>query len=459
MSVPAPFREDRFVVNMSLLSRSKLLFSIKRLRPCLLDMKSGCSYVLRRFTSELKGMKQVKPLDGIRVLDLTRVLAGPFATMILGDLGAEVIKVERPGTGDDTRAWGPPYVCEESAYFLSVNRNKKSIAVNLKDPKGTKLITELARNCDILLENYLPGKLDEMGLGYKDLSEAAPQIIYCSITGYGQTGPKSHQPGYDSIASAVSGMMHITGPEDGDPVRPGVAMTDLATGLYAQGAVMAGLLQRQRTGRGLHIDCNLLSSQVACLTHIAANYLNAGQEARRWGTAHESIVPYQGFKTKDGYIVVAAGNDQQFVKVCKVLNLNKLAENPKYKTNALRVQHRKELLQLLAERFSEESTAKWLRCFEGTGVPCGPINTIQQVFSDPQVVHNGLIVEMDHPTSGRIAVPGPAVRFNSFEFDKPAPPPVIGQHTVEVLKGILGYSDDVINQLLTSRTVTQNTVY
>ncbi|XP_060778494.1 succinate--hydroxymethylglutarate CoA-transferase isoform X2 [Neoarius graeffei] len=421
---------------MSLRFCSKLLSSsIHRMQPCLLDLKTGCPCVIRRFTSELKGIKQIKPLDGIRVLDLTRVLAGPFATMILGDLGAEVIKVERPGPGDDTRAWGPPFVREESAYFLSVNRNKKSIAVNLKDPKGTKLITELARSCDILVENYLPGKLDEMGLGYKDMSKAAPQIVYCSITGYGQTGPKSHKPGYDSIASAMSGMMHITGPEDGDPVRPGVAMTDLATGLYAQGAMMAGLLQRQRTGRGLHIDCNLLSSQVACLTHIAANYLNAGQEARRWGTAHESIVPYQ------------------------VLNLNELAENPKYKTNTLRVKHRKELLQLLAARFSEESTAKWLGHFEGTGVPCGPINTIQQVFSDPQVVHNGLILEMDHPTSGRIAVPGPAVRFNSFEFDKPTPPPVIGQHTVEVLKGILGYSDDVINQLLASRTVAQNTVY
>uniref|UniRef100_A0A3B4DJ47 Succinyl-CoA:glutarate-CoA transferase n=1 Tax=Pygocentrus nattereri TaxID=42514 RepID=A0A3B4DJ47_PYGNA len=368
------------------------------------------------------------------------ILAGPFATMILGDLGAEVIKVERPGPGDDTRAWGPPFVGKESAYFLSVNRNKKSIAVNLKDPSGAKLVTELARCCDILVENYLPGKLEEMGLGYKHLSEVAPQLIYCSITGYGQTGPQSHKPGYDSIASAVSGMMHITGPEDGAPVRPGVAMTDLATGLYAQGAVMAGLLQRQKTGRGLHIDCNLLSSQVACLTHIAANYLNAGKEARRWGTAHESIVPYQGFQTKDGYLIVASGNDQ--IKIYAYL-----------------LQHRKELLHLLSERFLEESTAEWLRRFEGTGVPCGPINTIQQVFSDPQVAHNGLILKMDHPTSGRITVPGPAVRFNSFEFDKPTPPPVIGQHTVEVLRDILGYSDEVINNLLASGTVFQNAVH
>ncbi|TRY89126.1 hypothetical protein DNTS_018062 [Danionella cerebrum] len=287
---------------------------------------------------------EVRPLDGVKVLDLTRVLAGPFATMILGDLGAEVIKVERPGSGDDTRAWGPPFVREESAYFLSVNRNKKSIAVNLKDPEGVKVVTELARVCDVLVENYLPGKLKEMGLGFDEISEVAPQLIYCSITGYGQTGPESHKPGYDSIASAVSGMMHIT-----DPVRPGVAMTDLATGLFTHGAIMAALLQRQKTGRGLHIDCNLLSSQVACLTHIASNFLNAGVEARRWGTAHSSIVPYQGFRTKDGYLVVAAGNDQQFVKVCKVLDLRDLSESPKYKSNRLRVQHRKELLQILSE--------------------------------------------------------------------------------------------------------------
>uniref|UniRef100_A0A9J7ZDN8 Succinyl-CoA:glutarate-CoA transferase n=3 Tax=Cyprinus carpio TaxID=7962 RepID=A0A9J7ZDN8_CYPCA len=396
--------------------------------------KTRCANIRRPFTAKPQGGGQIRPLDGVKVLDLTRVLAGPFATMILGDLGAEVIKVERPGSGDDTRAWGPPFVGEESAYFLSVNRNKKSIAVDLKDPEGTKLVTKLAKVCDVLVENYLPGKLNEMGLGYEELSKVAPQLIYCSITGYGQTGPESHKPGYDSIASAVSGMMHITGPEDGDPVRPGVAMTDLATGLYTQGAVMAALLQRQKTGRGLHIDCNLLSSQVACLTHIAANYLNAGIEASRWGTAHGSIVPYQ------------------------VLSMNGLAESPKYKINKLRVQHRKELLQILSERFMQETTGEWLRRFEGTGVPCGPINNIQQVFANPQVAHNGLILEMDHPTSGRIAVPGPAVRFSSFESGNPMPPPVIGQHTVQVLRDTLGYSDDAINQLLASRTVTQNKV-
>ncbi|KAK1875402.1 Succinate--hydroxymethylglutarate CoA-transferase [Dissostichus eleginoides] len=252
----------------------------------------------------------VAPLHGLRVLDLTRVLAGPFASMILGDLGAEVIKVERPGAGDDTRSWGPPFVGSESAYFLSVNRNKKSICVDMKNPRGASVIKE----------NFLPGKLSSLGLGFDQLIRVNPRLVYCSISGY------------DSIASAVSGMMHITGPEDGGPVRPGVAMTDLATGLYAHGAIMAALLQRERTGGGAHIDCNLLSSQVSCLTHIASNFLNAGQEAKRWGTAHQSIVPYQGFSTRDGHIVVAAGNNTQFIRVCEVLQLKELAEDPNFKS-------------------------------------------------------------------------------------------------------------------------------
>ncbi|XP_040921652.1 succinate--hydroxymethylglutarate CoA-transferase isoform X1 [Toxotes jaculatrix] len=412
----------------------------------------------RRWMSRTGPGENLRPLEGVRVLDLTRVLAGPFATMILGDLGAEVIKVERPGAGDDTRAWGPPFVGSESAYFLSVNRNKKSIAVDLKHPRGAEIIQELTGVCDVLVENYLPGKLDQMGLGYEQLSGVNPRLIYCSISGYGQTGPQSQSPGYDSIASAVSGMMHITGSEDGEPVRPGVAMTDLATGLYAHGAVMAALLQRHKTGRGVHIDCNLLSSQVSCLSHIAANYLNAGKEARRWGTAHESIVPYQGFKTKDGHIVVAAGNDKQFVKVCQVLELMQLMEEPQYKTNKLRVQNRTQLLHTLSQRFLQEKTADWLRRFEGSGVPVGPINSIQEVFSEPQVKHNGLIQEMDHPTAGRIAVPGPAVRFSSFTPGGPTPPPLIGQHTVQVLRETLSYSDDIIKTLLESGAVAQNEV-
>uniref|UniRef100_UPI001CD8B935 succinate--hydroxymethylglutarate CoA-transferase-like n=1 Tax=Solea senegalensis TaxID=28829 RepID=UPI001CD8B935 len=336
-------------------------------------------------TANRRARETLRPLEGVRVLDLTRVLAGPFATMILADLGAEVIKVERPGAGDDTRVWGPPFIGSESVYFLSINRNKKSIAVDLKHPRGVKIIKELAAVCDVLVENFIPGKLSQMSLGYEQLSRVNPRLIYCSISGYGQTGPQCQSPGYDSIASAVSGMMHITGPEGGEPVRPGVAMTDLATGLYAHGAVMAALLHRHKTGGGVHIDCNLLSSQVSCLSHIAANFLNAGKEAKRWGTAHESIVPYQGFRTRDGHVVVAAGNDKQFIKVCEVLQLTELTQQPHYKTNKLRVHNRQQLIHTLSQRFLQEKTADWLRRFEGSGVPVGPINSIQEVFSDPQV--------------------------------------------------------------------------
>uniref|UniRef100_A0A674PKZ3 Succinyl-CoA:glutarate-CoA transferase n=1 Tax=Takifugu rubripes TaxID=31033 RepID=A0A674PKZ3_TAKRU len=364
--------------------------------------------------------------------------------------------VSRSYVGDDTRAWGPPFVANESVYFLSVNRNKKSVCVDLKHPSGVTIVQELAQRCDVLVENFLPGKLDKMSLGYEDLSRLNPQLIYCSISGYGQSGPRSQTPGYDSIASAMSGMMHITGPEGGEPVRPGVAMTDLAAGLYAHGAVMAALLQRQRTGTGSHIDCNLLSAQVSCLSHIAANYLNCGWEARRWGTAHESIVPYQAFTTKDGHVVVAAGNDKQFVKVCQVLHLRELTEEPRYRTNKLRVQNRKQLIETLSHRFRQHTTSEWLRFFEGSGVPVGPINSIQEVFCDTQVKHNNLIREMKHPTAGLIRVPGPAVHYSSFEPPEATPPPLIGQHTVQVLRNTLSYTDDAIKSLLASKVVAQN---
>ncbi|XP_062971180.1 succinate--hydroxymethylglutarate CoA-transferase [Cynocephalus volans] len=398
----------------------------------------------------------MKPLKGVKILDLSRVLAGPFATMNLGDLGAEVIKVERPGAGDDTRTWGPPFVGTESTYFLSVNRNKKSIAINIKDPKGVKIIKELAAVCDVFMENYVPGKLSAMGLGYEDIDKIAPHIIYCSITGYGQTGPMSQRGGYDLVASALSGMVYLTGPEDGDPVRPGVAMTDLATGLYAYGAIMAGLIQRYKTGKGLFIDCNLLSSQVACLTQVAVNYLNAQKEAKRWGTAHGSIVPYQAFKTKDGFLVIAAGNNQQFATVCKILNLPELIDDSKYKTNHLRVQNRKELIKILSARFEEETTSKWLHLFEGSGVPYGPINNMKSVFAEPQVLHNGLIMEMKHPTVGKISVPGPAVRYSKFKMSEAQPPPLLGQHTRHVLKEVLRYDDRAVGELLRAGVVAQH---
>ncbi|CAL8294635.1 unnamed protein product [Lota lota] len=403
--------------------------------------------------------EHIRPLEGVRVLDLTRVLAGPFATMILGDLGAEVIKVEKPGAGDDTRAWGPPFVNNESAYFLSVNRNKKSVAVDLKHTRGAQIILELAAVCDVLVENYLPGKLHQMGLGYEHLQAANPQLVYCSISGFGQTGPQSKSPGYDSIASALSGMMHITGPEGGEPVRPGVAMTDLAAGLYAHGAIMAALLQRQKTGRGVHIDCNLLSSQVRCVEAVCLSNSLLNLESVEQGSSGRvgGVIPTVGFRTKNGYIVVAAGNDKQFVKVCHVLSLTELTEDSNYKTNKLRVKHRKPLLHIISQRFLEMDTADWLRKFEGSGVPVGPINSIREVFSSPQVKHNNLIQEMNHPTAGPISVPGPAVRFSSFEYGSPPrPPPLIGQHTVQVLREALSYSDEVIRTLLESGAAVQN---
>uniref|UniRef100_A0A9L0TSL7 Succinyl-CoA:glutarate-CoA transferase n=1 Tax=Equus caballus TaxID=9796 RepID=A0A9L0TSL7_HORSE len=349
-----------------------------------------------------------KPLEGVKILDLTRVLAGPFATMNLGDLGAEIIKVERPGAGDDTRAWGPPFLGTESVYFLSVNRNKKSIAVNIKDPKGVKIVKELAAVCDVFVENYVPGKLSAVGLGYEDIDKIAPHIIYCSITGFGQTGPLSRRAGYDSVASAVSGLMHITGPE------------------------------------------------VACLTQVAANYLIDQKEAKRWGTAHGSIVPYQAFKTKDGYLVVGAGNNQQFATVCKILNLPELIDDSKYKTNHLRVQNRKELIKILSARFEEEMTSKWLYLFEGSGIPYGPINNMKNVFAEPQVLHNGLIMEMKHPTVGKISVPGPAVRYSKFKMSEARPPPLLGQHTTHILKEVLRYDDRAIEELLSAGVVTQH---
>ncbi|XP_032499061.1 succinate--hydroxymethylglutarate CoA-transferase isoform X2 [Phocoena sinus] len=352
----------------------------------------------------------MKPLEGVRILDLTRVLAGPFATMNLGDLGAEVIKVERPGAGDDTRTWGPPFVGTESTYFLSVNRNKKSIAVNIKDPKGVKIIKELAAVCDVFVENYVPGKLSAMGLGYEDIDVVAPHMVYCSITGYGQTGPLSQRAGYDAVASAVSGLMHITGPE------------------------------------------------VACLTHVAVNYLIGQEEARRWGTAHGSIVPYQAFKTKDGYLVVGAGNNQQFATVCKILNLPELIDDSKYRTNHLRVQNRKELIKILSTRFEEEMTSKWLHLFEGSAVPYGPINNMKNVFAEPQVLHNGLVMEMKHPTVGKISVPGPAVRYSELKMSEASPPPLLGQHTTHILKEVLRYDDRAITELLSAGVVTQHEV-
>ncbi|KAF9283997.1 hypothetical protein BGZ68_004961 [Mortierella alpina] len=399
------------------------------------------------------------PLHGIRVLDLTRVLAGPYCTQLLGDLGAEVIKIENPNGGDDTRAWGPPFAKNlddtetESAYFLSVNRNKKSITVNIRSEAGKQLIHDLVKKVDVLVENYVPGKLKEMGLGFEELSAINPRIVYASITGYGQTGPYANRPGYDVMIEAEAGLMYITGEEHGPPVKVGVAVTDLTTGLYAHAGILAALFARNRTGLGQHVDCSLLESQVATLANIGSSYLIAGKEAKRMGTAHPSIVPYQVLQTRDSHIMIGAGNDGQFRTLCKVMQLDSLADNPLYKTNRERVANRDKLIQILTNRLKSENNTFWLRALEGKGVPFAPINNIEQTFKHPQVLARGMVQEIDHPKAGKIKVAGTPVKYSHTKPSIRTPPPLLGQHTDEVLKGILEYGEDKIRSLKESKSV------
>nr|CAG4651811.1 EOG090X05UC [Triops cancriformis] len=388
-----------------------------------------------------------KPLEGVKILDLTRVLAGPYCTMLLSDLGAEIIKIEQPGKGDETRSWGPPFVGNESCYFMSVNRNKKSVCVNLKSSEGRKIIQSLAAQCDVFIENYLPGKLEAMNLGYEKLKNCNPRLIYCSITGYGSSGPYRNRAGYDVIAASIGGLLHITGPDGGEPCKPGVALTDLATGLYAHGAIMAALLQRGKTQLGQLIEVNLLSTQVACLVNLGSNWLNAQKEAQRWGTAHESIVPYEAFHTSDGYVTIGAGSDKQFEDLCIRLGCENFAKDDRFRTNALRVHNRDQLIPALKSVVRQHPTEHWLKSFRGATFPYGPINKMKEVFSDEQVLHNNLVREIPHPTCGTVKVVGPAVRYSPSTPDRLEPPPLLGQHTRSILQGLLAYDDAYIDML------------
>lgn len=387
------------------------------------------------------------PLAGIRILDLTRIIAGPYCTMILADLGADVIKVERPGTGDESRKWGPPFLpnSTDSVYFMAANRNKRSICVDLK--RGAAVIRAMAAHCDVLVENYVPGKLAEYHLGYEQLRAECPHLIYCSITGYGPTGPYAQRPGYDVIAASIGGLCHITGAADGPPAKVGVAMTDMATGLYAHGAILAALLQRSRTGRGQKIDVDLLSTQVASLLNVASNYLNGGKEARRWGTAHESIVPYEAFPTSNGYLTVGAGSDRQFQALCQRLARPDLATDARFMDNQKRVANRIELIQLLSEIFRGHASEHWMQLFEGAPFPVGPINNMEQVFADEHVRAVGLVQELTHRTAGAVRVVGPPVRYGEAANTARTAPPLLGEHTDEVLQQLLGYDEAVLNDL------------
>src|SRR5262245_50317594 len=373
------------------------------------------------------------PLTGIRILDLSRVLAGPYCTMLLGDLGAEVIKVERPGVGDDTRAWGPPFAAGESAYYLCANRNKKSLTVNLKSPVGQEIIRRLACLSDILVENFKVGELSELGLGYKQLKLLNPRLIYCSITGYGQTGPDRELPGYDFIIQGRGGVMSITGEPDGEPMKVGVAIVDITAGLFAANAIQAALLARVRTGHGQAIDISLLDSQVAWLANVASNYLVSGQRPGRFGNGHPTIVPYQSFPARDGFFCLAVGNDGQWQRLCRMLGRPALATDSRFATNPARVQHRPELIAVLQEIFSAHDIDYWLRKLTAAGIPCGPVQAIDQVFADPQVLARDMVWTVPHPTAGEIRLPGSPLKLSETPVACHTHPPLLGEHTDEVL--------------------------
>jgi len=404
------------------------------------------------------------PLSHIRVLDLSRVLAGPWCGQNLADLGAEVIKIERPGTGDDSRAFGPPWLKDragrettESAYFLSANRGKKSVTLNLGKPEGQKIVRELAAKCDVLLENYKVGDLARYRLGYEDLRGLNPRLIYCSVTGFGQTGPYRERPGYDFMIQGMGGVMSITGERDdlpgGGPQRVGIPIADIMTGMYATIAVCAALAHREKSGAGQHLDLALLDTQVGILANQGMNYLATGEVPARSGNAHPNIVPYQPFRTEDGDIILACGNDNLFNKFCEVAGCQHLAKDPRFATNAKRVENREALVPMLAEVFKQRTTHDWCDLLEAAGVPNGPINNIKQVFEEPQVIARGMKIEIPHPLAGRVPLVASPMRFSATPVEYRAPPPTLGQHTAEVLGGLLGMSDDEIERLRASDVI------
>jgi crotonobetainyl-CoA:carnitine CoA-transferase CaiB-like acyl-CoA transferase len=392
-------------------------------------------------------------LAGIKVLDLSRILAGPWASQVLGDLGAEVIKVERPGEGDDTRKWGPPWLADgageptdQAAYYLAANRNKTSVTIDFTRPEGQALVRRLAAQSDILIENYKVGGLAKYGLDYDSLKAVNPRLIYCSITGFGQTGPYAARPGYDLLLQGMGGLMSITGPKDGRPQRAGVAVVDLLTGLYGVVGVLAALAARERTGEGQHIDLALLDVEVACLANQASNFLVSGVSPGRMGNAHPNIVPYQEFPTADGFMIVAVGNDSQFRAFAGVLGHGEWGADPAYATNPARVANRDVLVPLIEALTPLRTTHGWVEALEAAGVPCGPINAIGEVFDDPQVRARGLRVEMAHEAGGTAPGVASPLRMSGTPVEYRHAPPVLGQHTQAVLAG-LGLSADEIADL------------
>ncbi len=397
-------------------------------------------------------------LSHIRVLDLSRVLAGPWCSQNLADLGAEVIKVERPGIGDDTRHWGPPFVKDaqgqetaETTYFACINRNKRSITVNLSKPEGQEIIRQLVLESDVLIENYKVGDLAKYGLDYASLCQIKPNLIYCSITGFGQTGPYAHRPGYDYIVQGMGGFMSVTGEADGfpggSPQKAGVAIADLFTGMYASSAILAAVIHRDRTGEGQMIDMALLDTQVAMMANVASAYLSTDEVPRRWGNTSPIVVPYQTFPTSDGWMIVAVGNDSQFRHFVKVGGEEHLADNPRFSENPLRVQHRAELVPLLEAMTRKKTKAQWISLLDEIGVPCGPINNMKEVFANEQVQARKLAISVPHDTAGTIKLVASPIRMSATPTEIRTAPPTLGQHTDEILREYLKLDSSAIEAL------------
>ncbi len=386
-------------------------------------------------------------LADIRVLDLSRILAGPYATMMLADLGAEVIKIEQPQVGDGTRAWGPPWVGPFSAYYLSINRNKRSVTVNLKTEEGRAIIKQLAARSDILVENFKVGTMRRLGLDYDTLSALNPGLIYCSISGYGQTGPYKDRPGYDFMIQAHGGIMSITGPVEGPPTKVGVAIVDVTAGLYAVGAILAALHHRERTGQGQYIDVALLDAQVGWLVNVAQNYFATGEKPKRYGNAHPNIVPYETFETADGFLALAVGADSQFQRLCQVIERPDLWEDERFRTNAGRVTHRHILIPELQKVFRTRTTQAWMDALLAAKIPASPINDIPAVFADPQVQHRRMAQTVHHPQVGDITLLGPVPKLSATPATIRTPPPALGEHTDAVLQELLGLDEGTLARL------------
>ena len=387
-------------------------------------------------------------LENICVIDLTRVLAGPYCTMMLGDLGADIIKIEVPGRGDDTRHWGPPFTKGgESAYYLSANRNKRSMTLNLKSEQGLEILKKLIAKGDVLVDNFKTGTLSRWGLDYETLQEIRPGLIYCTVTGYGYTGPYSSRPGYDLIVQATGGFMSITGPENGDPSRAGVAIADISTGMFAANAILAALYSREQTGKGQRIDMSLLDSQVALLSYAATNYFVSGSITNRLGNAHPNIVPYQSFKARDMHFVLAVGNDKQWEILCKSINKPEWIDDKKYSTNAVRVNNRKVLIDHLSKLFATQNAKYWLDIFDEVGLPSGPINELDKVFENEQIKSRDMRIELPHSIDNKVTLLNSPIKIPTSTTKPHKAPPTLGEHTEEILQEKIGVDQDTVAKL------------